>query len=410
MLPESPPDTKRSARSRWWLLAILLLIVIVFLFGPCQKVGDHARGPDEGTVRSSVADTQLIVVGSPPVTESPSPLSPGLREPPPASAEISRLNVPPPDLSPRRIGGSVDSWEDWNASFSDTVIRTYSVIFDSSRMDTASGSVVFSPTGLTLDNLRVKQVECIVDSVRPLIKYTFPGEKVNFGVGVGFASSVSWQGTLRPRPGTTMLETFTPPDDRLAGDAGVARNQFIVILNSPPGYAYRLRTAIECYVADGSPKTRTYYTARASVEFRRMVRFESLIPDTGGTIYLVTNNPAAVRDMAVAAPRATLAAVLVPLHDASEAESLLKEEMPNVRLHVSAPRMLDRSFVILSDSGALVERNVIDPDFRRTAELKLKGVQLEQMGLPRVTTLVTDPDAVEELKLLYMHFNRLDPR
>ena len=408
MPPDTPSDPLRRLHSRWWLLALLALIVLLFLSGPCQKVGDHRRDRDEVTSHSTIVDTVDIIVPSRPAAESPSTLSAALHAPPALPAEVPHVKVPPPDLSPRRVAGSVDSWEDWNASFSDTVIRTYSAIFDSSRLDTAGGGVVFSPSGLTLDNLRVKQVECIVDSVRPLVKYTFPGEKVNFGIGVAFAAGVSWQGTLRPRPGAVRLDAISPSDDRLSGDAGVARNQFMVVLNSPPGYAYTVRTAIECYVADGSPKTRTYYTAPAKVDFRRMVRFESLIPDTGDTLFVVTNNPAAIRDVAGAAPRSPLAAVFVPLSDPSEGDGLLNEHMPNVRIHVSSPRRLDRSFVILSDSGALVERNILDPDFRRTAELKLKGVQLQQIGLPRVTAFVTNADSVEELRLLYRHFARLN--
>jgi len=407
MPPESPSNTTRRIPSRWWLLAVLLVIIFVFLFGPCQRVGKDTRGPEENAPPAVSHDSAQTAVSREETPEAPSSLIPAPREHPPIRAGVPRLKVSPPDLTPRRIAGSVDSWEDWNASFSDTVTRTYSVIFDTSRMDTAAGGVVFSPSGMNLDNLRVKQVECIVDNVKPFVKYTFPGEKVNFGIGVGFAASVSWSGTLRPRPGAVRLETLVPSGDRYSGDVEMARNQFIVVLNSPPGYAYTLRTAIECYVAEGSPKTRTYYTAPATVEFRRMVRFESLIQDRGDTLFLVTNNPAAVRDVAASAPRSTVAAVLVPQHDASEAESLTGEPIPNVRLHVSAPRRLDRSFVILSGGGALVEKNVLDPDFKRTAELKLKGVQLQQVGLPRVTEFVTDTTAVEELKLLYLHFSRL---
>jgi len=409
MPPESQPDSPPKIPSRWWLLALLLLIIIAFLFGPCQRVGEHQRGGEE--TPSPVLPRDTVRPGSitAPATESPAPLSPRFRERAAARADLPRLSVPPPDLTPRRVAGSVDSWEDWNASFSDTVTRTYSVIFDSARLDTAGGGVVFSPSGMTLDNLRVKQVECVVEKVRPFVKYTFPGEKVRFGIGVGFADAVSWRGALRPRPGTVRLEPLQPSGDRFVEEAVAARNQFIVVLNSPPGYAYTLRTAIECYVEGGAAKTRTYYTESAPVEFRRMIRFESLVRDGGDTIYLVTNNPAAVRDLAAAAPRSRVAAVLVPLRDASEGQSLLDERPANVALHVSAPRTLDRAFVVLSDSVALVEKNVLDPDFRRTAQLKLKGVQLQQVGLPRVTALLTDAGAVQELKLLYLHFSRLQP-
>jgi len=90
--------------------------------------------------------------------------------------------MPPP--RPVTLAGKVDSWEDWNSSFSDTVTRTYSAIFDSARLDTASGArLVFAASGRSEDILRVKRVFCVVDSVRPLVKYTFPGESVDFGIG-----------------------------------------------------------------------------------------------------------------------------------------------------------------------------------------------------------------------------------
>ena len=410
MPPDSPSDTPRGISSRWWLLALLLVIIIAFLFGPCQRAGEHNGSPNNTPPSVVPRDSVQAGVEKPPGPESPSPQALVVPERPPPRAAIPRLKEPLVDLTPRRIAGSVDSWEDWNASFSDTVTRTYSVIFDSARLDTAGGGAVFSPSGMSLDNLPVKRVECVVESVRPLVKYTFPGEKVHFGIGVGFAAGVSWRGMLKPVPGTVRLETIGGSDDRFSDDAEVVRNQFVVVLNSPPGYAYTLRTVIECFVAGGSTKTRTYYTEPATVEFRRMVRFESLIRDTGDTLCMVTNNPAAIRDMATAAPHCRIAAVLVPLHDASEAESFEDEPIPNVSLHISAPRTLDRSFVVLSDSCALVEKNVLDPDFKRTARLRLKGVQLQQIGLPRVTALVTDPAAVEELKLLYIHFNRLQPQ
>jgi hypothetical protein len=102
--------------------------------------------------------------------------------------------------------------------------------------------------------------------------------------------------------------------------------------------------------------------------------------------------------------------VFVPVHNPSESEDLLKVEIPRLRIHVTVPRPLDKSFVILNDSVALVEKNVLDPEFRRTAQLKLKGLQLNRIGLPRVTNLVRGESAIEELKLLFTHFNRLTPR
>lgn len=310
------------------------------------------------------------------------------------------------------LAGNVDSWEDWNSSFSDTVTRTYSAIFDSARLDTAPGArLVFAASGRRGDFEVVKQVFCVVDSVKPLVKYTFPGESVDFGIGVGFAAGVSFQGELRPRGRTFPLEYAAAGDERFKDEGTLARNQFVVVLNSPPGYTYTLRTGIECFL-DGkdSGRTRTYFTPPAKVEFRRMIRFQSLLAESGDTLFILTANPGAISDLLKAAPRSWIFAVFVPVHDPSEAEALVKEEIPRLLIHVSGPRFLDRSFVILNDSVALVEKNVLDPEFRRTAQLKLKGLQLNRIGLPRVTNLVRGESAVEELKLLFIHFDRLTPQ
>jgi hypothetical protein len=309
------------------------------------------------------------------------------------------------------LAGEVDSWEDWNSSFSDTVTRTYSAIFDSARLDTASGGgLVFAASGRREDFLRVKQVFCAVDSVKSLVKYTFPGESVDFGIGVGFEAGVSFRGELQPRGRLFPLEHVATGDERFKDEGKIARNQFVVVLNSPPGYTYTIRTGIECFPdEEGAEGTRTYFTHPAKVEFRRMIRFQSLLAEADDTLFIVTANPEAISDLLKYAPQSWISAVFVPVHDRSESEVLLKEEIPRLRLHVSVPRPLDKSFVILNDSVALVEKNVIDPEFRRTAQLKLKGLQLDRLGLPRVTNLVRGESAVEELKLLFIHFNRLTP-
>jgi hypothetical protein len=317
-----------------------------------------------------------------------------------------------PSPRPVTLAGKVDSWEDWNSSFSDTVTRTYSAIFDSARLDTAPGTrLVFAASGRSEDFLRVKRVFCVVDSVKPLVKYTFPGESVDFGIGVGFAAGVSFKAELEPRGRTFTLEHVATGDERFTDEGSIARNQFVVVLNSPPGYTYALRTGIECFTGEEGPEgTRTYFTSPAKVEFRRMIRFQSLLAESDDTLFIVTANPGAISELLKDAPRSRVSAVFVPVHDRSESENLLKEEDPRLSLHVSNPRPLDKSFVILNDSLALVERNVLDPEFRRTAQLKLKGLQLNRIGLPRVTSLVRGGSAVEELRLLFIHFNRLTPR
>jgi hypothetical protein len=141
-----------------------------------------------------------------------------------------------------------------------------------------------------------------------------------------------------------------------------------------------------------------------------MIRFQSLLAESDDTLFILTANPGAISDLLKAAPQAWISAVFVPVDDPSESEDLVKEEIPRLHIQVTPPRPLDRSFVILNDSVALVEKNVLDPEFKRTAQLKLKGLQLNRIGLPHVANLVRGESAVEELKLLFIHFKRLPPQ
>ena len=394
-------------------LGLILLVLGVILFRPRGQTSGSAGVESTAVplVPSPSADTSALVITEParpapvPITEGPV-REHGTSAPPRVAPRLT------PVPGPVTLGGKVDSWEDWNSSFSDTVTRTYSAIFDSSRLDTTSGDrIEFSATGRSGDFVPVKRVFCTVDSVRPLLKYTFPGVSVDFVLGVGFASGVSFKGELEPRVGTFNLVLDPTADERIKEEGNIALNQFVVALNSPPGYRYTVRTGIECSLPrENSGRTRLYYTPAAKVEFRRMVRFQSLLGESADTLFILTSNPAALTDLAKAVPRSWISAVFVPVHDPAESEDLLRQEIHNLRIHVSVPRPVEKSFVIFNDSLALVEKNIIDPEFKRTAQLKLKGVQLNRIGLPRVTNLVRGESLVEELKLLYMHYNRLAPQ
>ena len=393
----------------FFAFAIMLIIVAALLVRPWEHFSD-LKGTGDRVVPPPAADSSAVVIVEPP------PAAPIANAPerPRVKQKVStpdRGRSFSPSPRPVTLAGEVDSWEDWNSSFSDTVTRTYSAIFDSARLDTTSGAgLVFAASGRSKDFVRVKQVFCIVDSVKPLVKYTFPGESVDFGIGVGFAAGVSFKGELQPRGSTFTLEYVSTGDERFKDEGSMVRNQFVVILNSPPGYTYKLRTGIECFPGrEVSEGTRTYFTHPTKVEFRRMIRFQSLLAEAADTLFIVTANPGSISDLLKEAPRSWISAVLVPVHDRSEAEDLLKEEIPRLRLHVSVPRPLDKSFVVLNDSVALVEKNVLDPEFKRMAQMKLKGLPLSRIGLPRVTDLVRGASAIEELKLLFIHFNHLPP-
>ena len=391
------------------ILLLLFLLIVIRPWG-------HTPRPESASKETEPAPLQHDSAAT--VAESAPPAPPSLPVEPPGRPR--KINIKPsktstpdrvtPDISAINVSGRVDSWEDWNSSFSDTVTRTYSAIFDSARLDTVAGArLVFSSTGRQKDFLPVRRVFCTVDSVKQLVKYTFPGQSVDFGIGVGFAAGVSLRGALHPREKICNLELFSPEGEQEKDDAEIIRNQFIVVFNSPPGYAYTLRTGIECAHGEGGVGSRIFYTRPAVVEFRRMVRFGTLARDAGDTVFILTANPKAIEDLSKLARLSVINAVLVPVKDPSEAEDLQKEQLPNVHLHISVPRALDQSFVVLNDSLALVERNVLDPDFKHTVQLKLHEAQMNRIGYPRVTKLYRSESAIVELRLLFRHFERLNP-
>lgn len=397
------------------LAGIVLVVISLLIYN--IPWGDNPRYVQrvQGTVLPPVhRDSSVSDIASESAAPEPVPVdAPVVQPEPPRGFTSPASKSPPPDrvvpeFSTVNVSGRVDSWEDWNSSFTDTATRTYSAIFDSARLDTLPGGVlIFSATGKDKDFLLVRRVFCTVDSVRQLVKYTFPGQSVDFGIGVGFAAGVSLRGALRPQDRTCNLQVFTPDGVPDQDDAVDPRNQFTVLLNSTPGYAYIIRTGIECTVAGGRAGSRIYYTRPSTVEFRRMVRFSMLARDAGDTVYILTANPKAIEDLSKVVRRSVINAVFVPSKEASEAEVLRNEALPNVRLHVSKPRTLDQSFVVLNDTVAIVERNVLDPEFKHTVQLKLHEAQMNRIGYPRVTSLWRGESAVLELRYLFLHYDRL---
>jgi hypothetical protein len=393
------------------VLVLLSLLIYNIPWGDTPRYVNAVRG----TVFPPVhRDSTVSDIPSESAAPEPVPVDEPVVQP---EAPRSFTSTPPksdppdrvvPEFSTMSVSGRVDSWEDWNSSFTDTATRTYSAIFDSARLDTLPGGVlIFSATGKEKDFLLVRRVFCTVDSVKQLVKYTFPGQSVDFGIGVGFAAGVSLRGALRPQDRSCNLQVFTPEGVPEQDDAVDARNQFTVVLNSTPGYAYRIRTGIECTLGGGRAGSRIYYTRPATVEFRRMVRFSTLARDAGDTVYILTANPRAIEDLSKVVRRSVINALFVPSKEGSEAEALRNEALPNVRLHVSRPRTLDQSFVVLNDTVAIVERNILDPEFKHTVQLKLHEAQMNRIGYPRVTSLCKGESAVLELRYLFLHYDRL---
>lgn len=417
-LPSGHTPRPLYARPVVPLAGIVLVLLFILIYNiPWGDNPRYVRAVQATLLPAVHRDSSESDVAPEPAAPEPVPVEEPVVQP---EAPLSFTAVPPkspppervvPEFSTMNVSGRVDSWEDWNSSFTDTATRTYSAIFDSARLDTLPGGVlIFSATGKEKDYLLVKRVFCSVDSVKQLVKYTFPGQSVDFGIGVGFAAGVSLRGALRPQDRACNLHVFTPDGVPDQDDAVDPRNQFTVVLNSTPGYTYTIRTGIECTLGGGRAGTRIFYTRPATVEFRRMVRYSTLARDAGDTVYILTANPRAIQDLSKVVRRSVINAVFVPSREASEADALRSEALPNVRLHVSQPRKLDESFVVLNDSVAIIERNMLDPEFRHTVQLRLHETQMNRIGYPRVTSLCRGESAVLELRYLFLHYDRLVSR
>ena len=396
------------------VVAACVLLLLGSLIALILRWPEGARPKYESTElpqNLTQPDTGVVV---PPLISDSIPAPPVALSPVAVSAEPGKPAIPKtttnppgrerPDYSPVNISGRVDSWEDWNSSFSDSISRTYSVIFDSALLDQVpGGQMVFSPTGRRSDFLPVKRVFCAVDSVRPLVKYTFPGQDVDFVIGVGFASGISLRGALEPQARTCELEPINPEYQEVDASAKVIRNQFVVQLSSTPGFAYVIRTGIECASAREGNRSRIFYLRPSAVEFRRMIKYSLLARDAADTVLILTANPKAIVDLSDVVRRSVLKAVFVPAKDPDEADDLWGRKLPNVELHVTSPRVIGQSFVVFSDSEALIERNTPDPDFVHTVQLNLKLRKVDRIGYPRVTNLTTDPSAILELKRAFRH-------
>lgn len=374
---------------------------------PPEKTTERAEAPPTIEERGEAKDSFAVETSPPAPPVPPTPVHRSAGRIPATTAPRNRGPMPTLAFD---VSGHVDSWQDWNSSFSDTVTRTYSAIFDSARLDTLPrGILAFSPSGKNKDFRPVKRVFCRIDSVQDLVKYTFPGQSVRFNIGVAFAASVAFRGDLHPERNPVALTPFTPEYDNTSAITDIVRNQFIVVLHSPTGYAYALRTGIECEPPDDSMGTTTYFTRPVVVEFRRMIRYESLLSSAAETVFLLTGNPRAVSDVSRALPGSLISVVFVPRNDPHEAEALGTEKLANVRLVVSTPRILEQSFVILNESEALVEETALDPDFKHIAQLRTKSIAMDEVGYPRVTRFISNKSAVSRLKGTYNKLRQLNP-
>ncbi len=408
----------RTISKRLLLGAVVALVVALLALWPWRQSGTPpAIGPTERVSPASTSDTSSGTLHSGESLLEPDPS----RAPALASAEISTL---PPRSATRRtkpaaaktlasrteiasVSGRLDSWEDWNSSFADTAVRTCSAIFDSARIDTMAGGVLgFAAEGKKGRLVPISQIFCRIDSVKNLVKYTFPGQGVEFSIGVGFHLSPSFSGNLSPDERFCRLTFVGTPERGHNEESGpLARNQVLLLLTSPPGYSYVLRVGIECRDSRNPGVGTIYYTRPTIVEFRRMIRYQTLLGGAGDTILLVTNNPKAAPEVARAAPRSIVSAVFIPA-GVDQLPDPVGPDLPNLRVRRTPARSLRESILILSASEALVEARELDPEFRNILQLRRKEERTEQAGYPRVTTYVTEKMQVGRLRSTFDSYLR----
>ncbi len=408
----------KTSAKRLLLGAVVVLVVALLALWPWRQGGiPFVVAPTERDRPVSTPDSASDTLhgGEPLPAPDPShaqalasaeistlPLRSAARRSKPAAAKTlaSRTEI-------ASVSGRLDSWEDWNSSFADTAVRTCSAIFDSARIDTMAGGVLgFASEGRKGKLVPISQIFCRIDSVKKLVKYTFPGQGVDFSIGVGFHLSPSFSGNLSPDDRFCRLTFIGTPEREHEEESGqLARNQVLLLLTSPPGYAYVLRVGIECRDSRNPGVGTIYYTRPTVVEFRRMIRYQTLLGGAGDTILLVTNNPKAAPEVARAAPRSIVSAVFIPA-GADQLPDPVAPDLPNLRLRRTPARALRESILILSGSEALVEARELDPEFRNILQLRRKEERTEQTGYPRVTTYVTETLQVGRLRSTFDSYLR----
>jgi hypothetical protein len=389
-------DRGRPGTARRWILAgVGAAIIILLLIVLREEIHEH---PPEKPVLQR--DTSY----APPDTAAP------------ALQEVPKESVPPPPAKPPKaahsvphfeslINARVDTWADWNSLFSDTIRQTYSALLDSARLDTLPGArIALTFRGGGADRALVKRVFCKVESVRVDVKYMFPGEAVDFSVAPGFLGSVFFHGALQPRKGVYALKRVARQSNRPSGDSEFVPRQIVLALDSPPGFAYTVRTGIECLGRDGSGSQQPFFTSVKTVEFPRMVKISALARAAADTVLILSNNPRAIHDVAEAVPAATVLCLLISEDDIPEEELRTIRDYPNARLRVGARKEIDASFVVLNRSQALIEDRDLDPEFKRIAELCLKEGEMDRIGYPRVTRLVGERAVVQRLERKFRQY------
>jgi len=88
-----------------------------------------------------------------------------------------------------------------------------------------------------------------------------------------------------------------PGDDRFTDEGSIARNQFVVVLNSPPDTPTRSEPASSASWVRRCGRDPDILHFSGKVEFRRMIRFQSLLAESGDTLFVVTANPGAISDL-----------------------------------------------------------------------------------------------------------------
>jgi hypothetical protein len=404
-------DRPRVRRALLVVLCVVLSVLLYFAFRGSFRHGvnnEEIPPPMTGKVflpADSPAHAQVV---SPPL--NPDTLSARRAGPRPV------VHVSPPAM--RRhdsLGAELEVLEFIRDFYGDVKERTVALRLTGSRLDsTGPGLRVLRGGNAPEEGWPVKRFVLVVDSVRPLRKYVFPG----WSYGSDWApipdGGDALEGRISPVPGMSVLaeageKARVPPEVERKNDRVSVR------LRSVPGHSYFVRFGLECGTPGKEESAGMLFTEEAVVEFPSVLRCGSLSREAGGdTLYIATHYPAAVHEVAVSLPRVPVVAVILDADP--DAEWTLRDltARSDVSVFMNTFTTTAESFVLFDSATALVERRRPDPAFERIVRTHLPGgvhgggLIEDDPSRPVLyrTDLLKNTEAVASLRRLFARYLR----
>jgi hypothetical protein len=400
----STSNKRRTIVLGIWVFTVLILAVILYR--------EYRKTPVPGKATAQLPSDTLIL------TLPPSESHAALQTPeeqavgPEESTTTTRLPAPTRRVVVGELKANVQIFEYIRDFYRDVTQRSLSMTLASARLVTSGETGWdFDSDGTGRHLAKVRRTFVVVDSAYSLRKYIFPG----WGYGADWVPSSgenpAFEGRLERKPGVFALAASGLGENKANGKGSVG-NQVGIRLHSRAGCAYSVRLGIECIGQAESTVDTTYYTAPMVVEFPAVYTVATIPGGAADTVFVATQNPRTIREVAELLPRTFVSAVLFDAGSAREGVVEDLAALTNIKLSVNRTSSLSEAFIILNTSQALVESQWLDPAFVRIVESHLEFVLREgplEKNTPdrpalHLSRLIEDRQSVAKLLMTFRRY------